>query len=41
MKWRIEAAAQAELDEAAAWYEAAQEGLAADFLDAFDAGVGE
>jgi hypothetical protein len=25
MKWRIEAAAQIEVDEAAAWYEAARE----------------
>ena len=39
MKWRIEAAAQIEVDEAAAWYEAAREGLAAEFLDEFDAAV--
>lgn len=40
MKWRIEAAAQQELEEAAAWYEAQRTGLSAEFLDEFDRGIG-
>lgn len=39
MKWHIEAAAQIEVDDAADWYEAARVGLAAEFLDEFEAAV--
>ncbi len=39
MKWRIVPAAQEELEDAAKWYDAAREGLAAEFLEAFDAGI--
>jgi toxin ParE2 len=39
MKWRVETAAQAELEEAAAWYEAQRKGLSAEFLDQFDKSV--
>jgi plasmid stabilization system protein ParE len=40
MKWRVERAAQLELEEAAAWYEAQRKGLSAEFLDEFERGVG-
>jgi plasmid stabilization system protein ParE len=39
MKWRVEIAAQIEIDRATAWYEAEREGLAAEFLDELDATV--
>lgn len=39
MKCRLETAAQAELEEAAAWYELQRQGLAAEFLEEFDKGV--
>ena len=39
MKWRIVSAAEEELEEAAKWYEAAREGLGAEFLDEFEVGV--
>ena len=39
MKWRVETAAQAELEEAAAWYETQRTGLSAEFLDEFDKGI--
>ena len=39
MIWRIETAAEAELAEAAEWYDATRVGLAAELLDEFDSGV--
>ena len=39
MRVRILPAAQAEIEDAAEWYEAARKGLAARFLDEFDAGL--
>jgi plasmid stabilization system protein ParE len=39
MKWHIQAAAEAEVEEATRWYEAIREGLGAEFLDEFDAGI--
>ena len=39
MIWRIETAAEAELAEAAEWYDATRVGLGAELLDEFDSGV--